>query len=82
MIKKLMAIVLILVFAGAGVAAGLMFKPEAEVKFAEMGPCGDDPNAHASEKTQSMSAEITPVKDENISFDYVKLHNQFIIERR
>jgi flagellar FliL protein len=79
MIKKLMAIVLILVFAGAGVAAGLMFKPEPELEIADMGPCGDDPNAYAIKASHAMTAEKTPVKDTNITYDYVKLNNQFII---
>lgn len=77
--KKLIPIILILVFAGAGVAAGLMLKPDEEMAIAEMGPCGDDPNAHdqGKEATAQVSEKPKPLGD--VTYDYVKLNNQFIV---
>lgn len=79
MIKKLIPVVLILVFGGAGIAAGLMLKPAPEEAHAELGPCGDDPNAHVETNTQSTPDLDKPVAPEDVAFDYVKLNNQFIV---
>ena len=43
MIKKLIPVILILTFGGAGVAAGLMLKPEDVPLQTEGNPCGDAP---------------------------------------
>jgi len=75
LIKKLIPIILILVFGGAGVAAGLILKPEEVVEQTAMNPCGDDPNAHAEEAKE----EEKPASDEPGLYDYVKLNNQFIV---
>ena len=48
MIKKLIPVILILTFGGAGVAAGLMLKPEDVSLQTEGNPCGDDPNGHSN----------------------------------
>jgi hypothetical protein len=77
MLKKLIPIVLILVFGGAGIAAGLMLKPDPKAEHAEMNPCGEDPKAHAEQKKAVQ--ENAPNKPENVSFEYVKLNNQFIV---
>ncbi len=79
MIKKLLPIILIVIFGGAGVAAGLMLKPAPEVAQAELGPCGDDPNTHAETAEESTPKESKPEGAEDVSFDYVKLNNQFIV---
>ncbi len=73
--KKLIPILLILIFGGAGVAAGLMLKPEEITLQTETNPCGDDPNQHA-EKTEDAPK---PKSAEDVSFEYVKLSNQFIV---
>lgn len=78
MIKKLLPIVVILVFGGAGVAAGLMLKPEAKETHAELGPCGEDPNA-PEKSSETKEAEEDTDKREDVSFEYVKLNNQFIV---
>lgn len=80
MIKKLIPIILIIIFGGAGVAAGLMLKPEEPELVADLAnPCGEDPNAHA-ETTEAKAAEPTkPKASEDVSFEYVKLSNQFIV---
>jgi flagellar FliL protein len=77
--KKLIPIIIILVFAGAGVAAGLMLKPDEEMAIAEMGPCGDDPNTHdkGDDKIALISEKPNPAS--NVTYDYVKLNNQFIV---
>lgn len=79
MIKKLLPIVLIIIFGGAGIAAGLMLKPAPEAAQAELGPCGDDPNAHAEVAKEETPPETKPEGAEEVSFDYVKLNNQFIV---
>ena len=79
MIKKLLPIVLILVFGGAGIAAGLKLKPEPEEAHAEQGPCGDDPNATLETVVHSAPKENKPDNNEDVSFDYVKMNNQFIV---
>ena len=77
--KKLIPIIIILVFAGAGVAAGLMLKPDEEMAIAEMGPCGDDPNTHdKGDDTIALISE-KPNPASNVTYDYVKLNNQFIV---
>ena len=70
--KKLLPILLILLFAGAGVAAGLMLKPDDTLAEDLQNPCGDDPNSK-SEKAEAKQ------QDENASYEYVKLSNQFIV---
>lgn len=79
MIKKLLPIVLILIFGGAGVAAGLMLKPDPKEALAEMGPCGDDPNAHDSDTKEAKSEKASAPPAEDLTFEYVKLNNQFIV---
>lgn len=85
MLKKLLLPILILLGAGAGVAAGLALQPapEAEIEAAEMGPCGDDPNKDDHAKKDSESKESSKdekdIRPDDISFQYVKLNNQFII---
>ena len=71
--KKIIPILLIMLFAGAGVAAGLVLKPKDIEMEASKNPCGDDPNTHET------VAKETPKKDDNKSFEYVKLSNQFIV---
>ena len=70
--KKILPILLILLFAGAGVAAGLVLKPDDTLAENLQNPCGDDPNSKP-EKTEAQQ------KDENASYEYVKLSNQFIV---
>ncbi|MGH1577987.1 flagellar basal body-associated FliL family protein [Planktotalea sp.] len=74
MLKKLIPVLLILVFSGAGIAAGLMLKPDPDVKLADHDPCGEDPNAEAENAEEKEAS-----KPENVSFEYVKLSNQFIV---
>jgi flagellar FliL protein len=75
MIKKLVPIILILVFGGAGVAAGLMLKPEDVAMLDADNPCGEDPNKMA-EKPKN---ESKPARDGTEKYDYVKINNQFIV---
>lgn len=77
MIKKLLPVVFILLFGGAGVAAGLILKPDVAPKLAEANPCGDEPNA--TDKSAKVMAEGKSDKPEEVSFEYVKLNNQFIV---
>ena len=77
--KKLLPIVLILIFGGAGVAAGLMLKPDPKETLAKLGPCGDDPNAQTSESKEVKSDRASGKPAEDLSFEYVKLNNQFIV---
>ena len=79
MIKKLLPIILILIFGGAGVAAGLMLKPAPDVAHSEVGPCGDDPNAAQDSAKKDASKASKSEASENLSFEYVKLNNQFIV---
>lgn len=79
MIKKLLPIILILIFGGAGVATGLMLKPAPEVPLSEVGPCGDDPNAAQDSAKKDASKASKSEANENLSFEYVKLNNQFIV---
>ncbi|MGB7319327.1 MAG: flagellar basal body-associated FliL family protein [Planktotalea sp.] len=79
MIKKLLPIVLILIFGGAGIAAGLILKPEPKEAHAELGPCGDDPNAAGKTAKKDTHEADKPEAPEDVSFDYVKLNNQFIV---
>ncbi|ALI55667.1 flagellar basal body-associated FliL family protein [Celeribacter marinus] len=69
---KLIPILLALIGLGLGVGGGLMLRPAPEA--AELGPCGEDPNApqHSDD-----AAPETP--EEAVVFDYVKLNNQFVI---
>ena len=68
MIKKLVPIILILVFGGAGVAAGLMLKPEDVAMLDADNPCGEDPNKMA-EKPKDKSK---PAKDGTEKYDYTQ----------
>ena len=70
--KKLIPIILVLLFAGAGVAAGLALKPQATEGEEHANPCGDDPNKKETAKTKEPTK-----KDE--TYEYVKLSNQFIV---
>ena len=70
--KKILPILLILLFAGAGVAAGLVLKPNDTLAEDLQNPCGVDPNSKP-EKAEAKQ------KDENASYEYVKLSNQFIV---
>lgn len=71
MLGKLIPILLALVGLGLGVGGGLMLRPEPQI--AEMGPCGDDPNATHS------APDEEEVVEEDSAFEYVKLNNQFVI---
>jgi len=79
MIKKILPLVLIIIGGGAGVAAGLVLKPApaADVALDETHPCGD-PQAHAEAKTEKEEAPKS-ASPEDISFEYAKLSNQFIV---
>lgn len=80
MIKKLFPIVLILIFGAAGIAAGLMLKPKPKETHGEMGPCGDDPNADKGKIADTAHVkDDSPKRPQDVSFDYVKLNNQFIV---
>jgi len=78
MLKKLIPILLILFFGGAGVAAGLLLKPEEAVGLAEGPPCGDDPNAKVADGPADTSSTNSETGEPAV-FEYVKLNNQFII---
>lgn len=84
MIKKLLPILLILIGGGGGIAAGLFLKPAPAVEVALDGenPCGDDPNAAvlASDKRDADEEEDEkPSRPEDVSFEYAKLDNQFVV---
>lgn len=79
MLKKLIPILLILVFGGAGVAAGLILKPDQTVDLEDGNPCGEDPNAKPSEPESAASTADDAAAIDPTAFEYVKLNNQFII---
>lgn len=79
MIKKLVPLLLILIFGGAGVAAGLMLKPEEVELQAHANPCGDDPNSHGEAGADHATHDASPAAAEDVSYEYVKLTNQFIV---
>lgn len=79
MIKKIIPVILILTFGGAGVAAGLILKPEDVSLQTEGNPCGDDPNGHSDMRSRGEETAKEPNAPENLSFEYVKLTNQFIV---
>lgn len=73
MLGKLIPILLALIGLGLGVGGGLMLRPEPQV--AELGPCGDDPNAPHTPAAPSEEELL----EEATTFEYVKLNNQFVI---
>ena len=75
MIKQLIPIILILTFGGAGVAAGLMLKPEEVAMLDAENPCGEDPNKGG----EAAKGESKPTKDGTEKYEYAKLNNQFIV---
>ena len=79
MIKKLLPIGLVLVFAGAGIAAGLMLQPDPQELHSEAGPCGEDPNDAQDAAKRDEKSEPKAKDGESITFEYVKLNNQFIV---
>lgn len=86
MIKKVLRLLVVLVVTGGGIAAGMILQPEAkdhETSSAGAGPCGDDPNApktaKAKDKPPIEPKPIDPDSPDAIAFDYVKMHNQFVI---
>ncbi|MCR9149178.1 MAG: flagellar basal body-associated FliL family protein [Rhodobacteraceae bacterium] len=74
--RKLLPILLALVGLGGGVGAGLMLRPAPEQVVID--PCGDDSMAqdHAKDETDEAG---DGKEEENASFDYVKLNNQFVV---
>jgi len=77
--KKLFPIILALIGLGAGVGAGIMFKPDPVETGDEIAdnPCGDP--EHSDDKTAAKPAE-TKIEDEvDSENEYVKLNNQFVV---
>lgn len=70
MLKKLLPVVLALVGIGAGVGAGIAFKPAHEEVLADGDPCG--PPAEAAHEEPA-----PPPPDEDLN--YVKMSNQFVV---
>lgn len=77
--KKLLPILLIVLFAGAGVAAGLALKPDDVEAELMPNPCGEDPNGDGTNPVKAKAPPTPAEAEENLSYEYVKLSNQFIV---
>lgn len=86
MIKKLLPVLLIVIGGGAGVAAGIAMKPAPEaLEKTEDGTedAGTKDADTGKEEKPDKAAGDKPKKDDakpnDVSFDYAKLQNQFIV---
>lgn len=67
MVKKILPLVLLFVGAGAGVGAGMFFRPVPNPEMAD-----------TSEQAMEPTSQDTPPED-NLDREYVKMNNQFVV---
>jgi hypothetical protein len=74
MIQKILPILLALIGIGAGIGGGIALRPDPEIVMLD--PCGD---MGEMADTHEDEAEEGEMEEEDSTYEYVKLNNQFVI---
>jgi flagellar FliL protein len=79
--KKLLPLILLIIGAGAGVGAGIFLRPEpvAEVADAHAEEGAEETTKEEKEHKSEDHAEDGEVTEEELTHEFVKLNNQFVV---